>query len=568
MLHRHHEVEPLAGRRGGEDAARTVDHRRHAHGAECVAHGDGVVVAVDENGHVARPDGTGGKHGGRRQQTDDVAGEVGGDAGPGRDEAEPALGRQPHQPVLAVEHPDAQRLVDRRPGHPPTLVRRCGTDLAVDDAGVAEAGTVEQHVVGVEQALIAAPVDLERALSAGHPRRLQVGVDVGTPEGVDGLLGVADQHKGRIRARPEGPAHDVPLDGIGVLELVHQRHPVAGPEAPACGLAPYRIGEGVPEPGEQVVVGEDCRQPPPAVDLLADCAGQAPAQVGRAVALGVVGLEDSVGVRHCDLADLHRLGQGERRRTVVVELADVQVGDHLVDQVAGVLDEGHVALDVAGHAEAVEHVLAEAVGGGDGGSVKVGEGGGEAVAPAADIGRCAGGEKAEDVVIGVGSDAGEGAGQAVLGGDHPLAHPVAQLAGGHAGEGDDQQVLERETVGHVAGGEGGDGEGLPGAGAGLEHGDAGRQRPADVERGDRAGHRHRSSIVSVASSPSHIRRAARPKRDASMVAASAMRSSNERTPPRTSWWATSTSSPVKYLVLSQALRAAASALRPWATARA
>ena len=53
----------------------------------------------------------------------------------------------------------------------------------------------------------------------------EVGVDVGAPEGVDGLLGIADQHQGGA-ALAEGHAHDVPLDRIGVLELVDQGHAV------------------------------------------------------------------------------------------------------------------------------------------------------------------------------------------------------------------------------------------------------------------------------------------------------------------------------------------------------
>ena len=82
-----------------------------------------------------------------------------------------------------------------------------------------------------------------------------------------------------------------------------------------------------------------------------------------------------------------------------MELADVEVVDHLVDQVAGVLEDEDVALDVAGEAEAAEDVLAEAVGGGDGGGVEVGQGGGEAPAALVDLGRRAGGEEPEDVVV-------------------------------------------------------------------------------------------------------------------------------------------------------------------------
>ena len=72
----------------------------------------------------------------------------------------------------------------------------------------------------------------------------------------------------------------------------------------------------------------------------------------------------------------------------------------------------------------------------------------------------------------------------LLGADQPLAHALAQLAGGHAREGHEQQLLERRALGDVARGQGRDRERLAGAGARLEHGDACGQRAADVERPD------------------------------------------------------------------------------------
>ena len=68
---------------------------------------------------------------------------------------------------------------------------------AVDDALVAELRAAEQRVVGVDQPLVAAPVDRQRRPRAGLARRLQVRVDVGAAERVDRLLGVADQHQRR-----------------------------------------------------------------------------------------------------------------------------------------------------------------------------------------------------------------------------------------------------------------------------------------------------------------------------------------------------------------------------------
>ena len=57
----------------------------------------------------------------------------------------------------------------------------------------------------------------------------EVGVDVGAAEGVDRLLGVADQDERRL-AVAEGALDDLPLDRVGVLELVDQDDPVALPQ--------------------------------------------------------------------------------------------------------------------------------------------------------------------------------------------------------------------------------------------------------------------------------------------------------------------------------------------------
>ena len=56
--------------------------------------------------------------------------------------------------------------------------------------------------------------------------------------------------------------------------------------------------------------------------------------------------------------------------------------------------------------------------------------------------------------------------------DQPLAHALAQLAGRHPREGDEQQLVQRRALGDVARGQRGDRERLAGAGARLEHGHA------------------------------------------------------------------------------------------------
>ena len=113
----------------------------------------------------------------------------------------------------------------------------------------------------------------------------------------------------------------------------------------------------------------------------------------------------------------------------------------------------------------------------------------------------AGGEQLHDRVV-LRRRARQRALEPLLRADQPLAHALAQLPGGHAREGHHQDLLQRDALGHVAGGERGDRERLAGARARLEHGHAGRERPADVE-----GLGHRCSTCSQASTSSHSRRA-------------------------------------------------------------
>ena len=76
---------------------------------------------------------------------------------------------------------------------------------------------------------------LEGPLVGGGAAGLQVGDDVAAAEGVDRLLGVADQHHRGVAG--EGAVEHLPLHRVGVLELVDQH------EAPA--LAHPRAGRGV-----------------------------------------------------------------------------------------------------------------------------------------------------------------------------------------------------------------------------------------------------------------------------------------------------------------------------------
>ena len=141
----------------------------------------------------------------------------------------------------------------------------------------------------------------------------------------------------------------------------------------------------------------------------------------------------------------------------------------------------------------------------------------------------------------VGGGARQRAVERLLGADQPLAHALAQLAGRHAREGDEQQLVERRALGDVARGERGDRVRLAGARARLEHGHAGRQRPADVEGLVSAvGHRstppraeqRRPTAAARSGRSAWSRSSSQPSPGSSGRGGSASSSSNVRTPPK------------------------------------
>ena len=109
---------------------------------------------------------------------------------------------------------------------------RCGSDVTHHDVGIAQRGAAQHGLQTLDERGVAAPVDVQRAPFAGGAGGLQVGVDVAAAKAVDRLLGIADQHHRGVTA--ERALDDLPLNGIGVLELVDhddrpaRPHPVAG----------------------------------------------------------------------------------------------------------------------------------------------------------------------------------------------------------------------------------------------------------------------------------------------------------------------------------------------------
>ena len=224
--------------------------------------------------------------------------------------------------------------------------------------------------------------------------------------------------------------------------------------------------------------------------------------------------------------DPHRLGPVEVGGVAAVEATHVQVVDDVGQQLADVLDERGVGLDVPGDAEAAEHLLTEPVRRGDRGGVEARERAPQAPVALLDLVPRSGREHPDHRVALGGARPGEGSGEPPLGRHEALADAFAELARRHAGEGDEQDAVERRALGDVACRERRDRVRLAGPGARLEHGDARRQRPADVERPDVGrGAGHWSTTSSQASAPAHRRRASRPKRVVSVSSQPSPRSS-------------------------------------------
>src|ERR1019366_2435442 len=112
-------------------------------------------------------------------------------------------------------------------------------------------------------------------------------------------------------------------------------------------------------------------------------------------------------------APADRLGHGQTERWIAPaeELSDVEVVDDLDHQFTQILDERHVPLDVARHAQSTQHVLAEAVRRGDRRRVEIGEGFGQE--PALLLDAWSGRQHLEDVVVSGWSNPVERLGQAL-----------------------------------------------------------------------------------------------------------------------------------------------------------
>ena len=301
------------------------------------------------------------------QETDDVGSHVRGDPLQGGVLLHPGL-RAPDEAVAGVQHSGSQRRV-RGPAlqtWPP--VRSRSGDRAIGDIRMADMKGVEKGVVGGQQAFVAPPILGQREPATRQPGCVQVGIDVGASEGVDGLLRIADQHQGGL-AVAEGPTHHLPLHRVGVLELVDENDPVPIAEQPAGLLTPLADRRGCLQADEEVVVGQQVAvrpagEPPP-------CGRPRPGGAGDRGCSRRWRLEGRDRIGHGDTGDLVGRPAVEGRDAPAEHPSQKEVVDHFVDGVAGVLDQRRRPTPTsARHTQAGEDQMAEAVGGRDGGRIE------------------------------------------------------------------------------------------------------------------------------------------------------------------------------------------------------
>jgi hypothetical protein len=181
-LERLEQPQPVHGRLGGEDAAGAREDDGDPEPLEARMDPVGVLRLAAQDRDVAGPDPAPRpvarvELGGAGQQRHDLPGAVLGDERAARADlhrVEPAGALD--RGVVAVDDAEPQRgRVGRAVQAPGGVV---GADRAVGDQRVAELGAGQERVVGVDEVLVRAPVDVERPHDARVAQGAEVGVDV------------------------------------------------------------------------------------------------------------------------------------------------------------------------------------------------------------------------------------------------------------------------------------------------------------------------------------------------------------------------------------------------------
>ena len=222
-LHGPQQPGPLLGGIGPEHARRARHHDRHMRRRQRLLHESGLGVGVGQNRDVTRPHRPRAQPGGSRQQVDDACGDVGGDRG--------ALGLDGRE-VVGCRRKSPQRHSRVSCDTVQAGCQVMGRHGTHHDVLVTKLHPAHQGIDPLHDGSIAAPVGLERGVVVCLLGGVEVAVDVGTAERVDGLLGIADQNQRPMAV--ERPLQNRPLGRIGVLELVDQDDLVLLAQSPAC----------------------------------------------------------------------------------------------------------------------------------------------------------------------------------------------------------------------------------------------------------------------------------------------------------------------------------------------
>ena len=256
---------------GGEQALLAGRHRRHAGTGQRLLHARGLLVVAHQHGDVARPH--------RRAVDQRTAGarigqhavdvrHAGGGGGLARGiglERRAVAAAQQAQGERGGRHAIAQVVGIVALG---ARQHRLEGDARLREGILATAlRTVVQGLDGAQHGRARAEIVVQPRRDARHRLGRQIGGHVAAAEAVDGLLGIAYQGQ-QVRAgfgilacrigcacgRAEHLVEDAPLAGIGVLEFVHQRHPILRPQARGQGRAAF-AGQCIGHVRDQVVVG-------------------------------------------------------------------------------------------------------------------------------------------------------------------------------------------------------------------------------------------------------------------------------------------------------------------------
>ena len=517
------EPEPLERRTGSEHRSAAADDGGHSDPVQRVAHQYGVAVDPHEHSDVAGMQRRLRRHAsvaaagddGRAcvEELDDLGGDVASDEPTGVAGLRQALRRREgDEPVVRVHDAHAHRHWIRRAEQTGREVGRRRSHAAVGNARKPQLRFCEECVVGLEQTFVAAPIHVKGPLRLHDLARLEVGVYVSTTEGVNGLLGVADEDQGRSTAA-ERLVHDVPLHRIGVLEFIDQDDVVAVAKSRARCSSALGVDQRVAQPHEDVVVGQDLQVALPSIHLRPDRVGETATDGWRIKGIGPRRHDFGVGMVEHVLGDLHRVGAGETEGIRAgSKPAQVKVVHDFFHEVTHVLDECDLAVHVTRRAQSVKHLEAEPMRRLDGGRVEVGDGLAESIPAGGDlVTRCLRQELYE--LVGLVADGPiQHVDESVVGAHEAITHALAQLAGGHAGEGDDEEPIDRQDpLGDVACRQGRNRERLASPGACLQQRHSARKVASHHERlrlrRSSLSARHRSTTRSWVKSWSHSRAA-------------------------------------------------------------